>query len=1168
MKAVKISVIIPVYNVEEFLAQCLDSVVKQNAGSVRDGIEVITVNDGSTDGSGEIARAYAEKYDYFKYYEIKNSSVGYARNYAVQLAEGEYIAFVDSDDILADGIYDAMYTLARKNSSDLTICNVLRFNSSRQWKSVLQEKAFKNIDSVTHIKKNTNLIYDTTIWNKLIRRDYYLEHNFKFPEKILYEDIPVAFEMHYFANNVSVVKNYGYLWRVRDEATKSITQNASDFANFSDRLKIMKMFDKFFDENVGEKELHEAKRVKYLNVDLRIFINTCINLESNHQKIVEQTREYIKDFDPELFRKIPVIDQAKYSCVLSGDTDTLKEILSFEKSHYKSLAAYRENGDFKAEFPQKYSHLISSNSLVFETALYEIKRYADKIYAKKRSFEITARLWYDRFSVSQRSEQSVKAYLYNEVSNSRLPLTVEYFENTLFTESKGITADTFNQKEVRYNYDATGFKIIINPLELELSDEFVGRNNILMEYENQIDKGSVFLEGAPSTETKRTDNFGYVLDDKTLIKLEFSYNQSIILNVVRDNIFAENTEIENDEVAVELDREADSLFAKLNDGGRVEFKKNGGKYTAPIGAFDEDTAYSLCALTDCGEKDVLSKKAVAKLLSSGGNTVGVSSNRTHIVRLSLYSAVAKVSEIEPDNNLLKIRCRSVEKIYSQNKPVATRLYVFNELSQKKIVLADGQCSVKNSSVDSEFVIDFGDSSVTKNLSAGIRDIFIEYIGEEATVGESRIFNKKHLIFNFEVSGQENNIYTSPFGIIRLKSQSVRKNRECTDGKINSFAVTEYPKLREKPIEPRKIVFESMWGAKYGGNPRALYEYIDENYPEFECIWFLKDEYTPIKGNAKRVLRGSAEYFDALATAKYFVNDVNFSSHYVKRDGQIEIQTMHGTPLKTLGLDVAADFKTEEQKKEYISRCGRWDYLITQGKFVDEKASEIFNFHNTLLKTGYPRTDELFNRSKKTVSQIKEKLNIADDKKIILYTPTWRTKKIFDMRLDIDKMREKLGGEYILLVRIHHLCTGGYSKFADNSFVFDMSKYQNAEELYLISDILITDYSSVMFDYSLLKRPMIFYTYDLKDYTAKRGFYADYEAEMPGTVVNDTESLIEAVLDSSSQSSKYRDKIKAFNKKYLGYENPDSCKAVVKTVFDEEIKKIRKERFLNIFKGNK
>ena len=91
----------------------------------------------------------------------------------------------------------------------------------------------------------------------------------------------------------------------------------------------------------------------------------------------------------------------------------------------------------------------------------------------------------------------------------------------------------------------------------------------------------------------------------------------------------------------------------------------------------------------------------------------------------------------------------------------------------------------------------------------------------------------------------------------------------------------------------------MWGSKYSCNPQHLYEYIDKNYPEYECIWSLMDARTPVPGHAKRVRRGSLEYYYYLATSKYFVNNVNFETAYVKRDGQIEIQTMHGTPLKTL-----------------------------------------------------------------------------------------------------------------------------------------------------------------------------------------------------------------------------------------------------------------------------
>ena len=163
--------------------------------------------------------------------------------------------------------------------------------------------------------------------------------------------------------------------------------------------------------------------------------------------------------------------------------------------------------------------------------------------------------------------------------------------------------------------------------------------------------------------------------------------------------------------------------------------------------------------------------------------------------------------------------------------------------------------------------------------------------------------------------------------------------------------------------------------------------------------------------------------------------------------------------------------------------------------MEDKAVQCFDFHREILKTGYPRTDVLYHTDAEKVKQIKRQLGLPLDKKVILYAPTWRVRNRFEMQMDLEKMRKHLANEYILLVRLHHFCATGYEIPADGEFIFDLNAYNCVEDLYQISDLLITDYSSIMFDYALLHKPMLFFTYDLEEYSQQlRGVYVDIEKE--------------------------------------------------------------------------
>lgn len=261
--------IVPVYNVENYLEECLDSLVNQSLKE----LEVIMVNDGSTDASGQMMDRYAAKYENFKAYHKDNKGLGSARNFGVNFAKGEYIAFLDSDDYVSPDAYRLMYETAKKTGSDLVIGNVKRFNSQTIFPSGLHRKVFKETILKTHITRNHELLYDTTVWNKLYKRSFWEKYDFKFPEGILYEDLPVTIPAHFLSSSTDVLEDFVYYWRVRDEGNKSITQQRNEVKNFQDRMTVIKMADDFFAKRQITGELYERKIYKDLSLDILLYLN-------------------------------------------------------------------------------------------------------------------------------------------------------------------------------------------------------------------------------------------------------------------------------------------------------------------------------------------------------------------------------------------------------------------------------------------------------------------------------------------------------------------------------------------------------------------------------------------------------------------------------------------------------------------------------------------------------------------------------------------------------------------------------------------------------------------------------------------------------------------------------------------------------------------------------
>ena len=203
------------------------------------------------------------------------------------------------------------------------------------------------------------------------------------------------------------------------------------------------------------------------------------------------------------------------------------------------------------------------------------------------------------------------------------------------------------------------------------------------------------------------------------------------------------------------------------------------------------------------------------------------------------------------------------------------------------------------------------------------------------------------------------------------------------------------------------------------------------------------------------------------------------------------------------------------------------------------------YDGNMLETGYPRNDLLSLPNRDAIAlELKKKLGIPLDKKTILYAPTWRVRNQFNMKIDI-----QLGDEYVVLLRTHHYIADALDVTGLEEFAYNLSKYDDITEIYLISDICITDYSSVFFDYANLKRPMLFYTYDLDKYRdVLRGFYIDMETELPGPLVYTTEEVIDKIKNLNSLNQEYQQRYEQFYERFCSWEDGNAAMRVVEAVF--------------------
>ncbi|GGH76628.1 CDP-glycerol glycerophosphotransferase (TagB/SpsB family) [Pullulanibacillus pueri] len=368
-----------------------------------------------------------------------------------------------------------------------------------------------------------------------------------------------------------------------------------------------------------------------------------------------------------------------------------------------------------------------------------------------------------------------------------------------------------------------------------------------------------------------------------------------------------------------------------------------------------------------------------------------------------------------------------------------------------------------------------------------------------------------------------------------------------------------------PVKKKLIMLESYLGKQYSCNPRAIYEYMRAYYPEYTLVWsvdagylqFFKDKNIPY------VKRFSLQWLLSMTRARYWITNSRLPLLLPKPSHTTYIQTWHGTPLKRLASDMEevhmAGMTTQKYKDDFHEESSKWDYLISPNAYSSEIFKRAFNFNKKLIESGYPRNDYLFHANDdKVIRNLKKNCGLPMNKKVILYAPTWRDDQFyesgkykFDLELDLNKMRDTLGEDYIIMLRMHYLVAENLDLSSYKGFAYDFSKYEDIRDLYLIADLLITDYSSVFFDYGILKRPMIFYVYDIETYRDKlRGFYFDFEKKAPGPLVKTTEEVIHTIkaLDPDEFSGSIQ--FKEFYDRFCYLEDGYASKRVVDKIFQK------------------
>ncbi|MEU5372777.1 CDP-glycerol glycerophosphotransferase family protein [Streptomyces sp. NPDC005951] len=362
----------------------------------------------------------------------------------------------------------------------------------------------------------------------------------------------------------------------------------------------------------------------------------------------------------------------------------------------------------------------------------------------------------------------------------------------------------------------------------------------------------------------------------------------------------------------------------------------------------------------------------------------------------------------------------------------------------------------------------------------------------------------------------------------------------------------------RPLDPNLAVYGAYWNRGVACNPAAIHAKARELAPHIRGVWAVSSRHRDrMPPGVPYVIEGSRPYWRAMATATYLVNNSSFPGGFTKRPGQRYLQTHHGTPLKTMGLDQRAypELARKADFAKILAHVAQWDFSLSANPHSTEVWDRVYPGSYQRLDLGYPRNDVYFTATAEDIAKIRAELGIHADQTALLYAPTHRDyREGFVPDLDPERLARELGTEYVVLVRAHYF----YGRSAEvggsttTGRVRDVTAHPRVEELCLAADALITDYSSLAFDFACLDRPIVVHAPDWDTYRTTRGTYFDLlsgrPGDTPGAVTTTSDELVEVFRAGEWRSPASAALRTAFRERFCPYDDGHAAERVVRRFF--------------------
>ncbi|MFI9624999.1 CDP-glycerol glycerophosphotransferase family protein [Streptomyces sp. NPDC052042] len=1187
----RLSVVVPVHNVEDCLEDCLRSL----AGQTVSDIEVVLVDDGSTDGSTDIARGFAARDRRVRYVRRDNAGLGAARNTGVRHTSPDvpYLAFVDSDGVVVHDAFQRMLASLETTGADFATGNVWRLDE-RGRRQAWQYRWLTTTRTRTHIGREPRLLADRIAWNKVFRRSFWDRHSFMFPEGRLCEDAPVTIPAHYLAGAVDVLHEHVYYWRMRDG---SVTRRRTDARGVRDRIAACERVSAFLADRGGL--AGAGARRRYDLSCLRDDLVHCLEGLARGGPAYREAfmagagafLDRMEQMDApgrDALQELPAALRIKWRLVRERRLAELLSVLAFERAN--GSGAFMVDG-------------VPGLRQAGLPGLPDLTRLA------RPDLPAVARLLEARWGHDGKLRLRGYAYVRNLPAASprtSLKMGMVYAVHgrqlrTVPLRNVPAPEATINSGQELHCYENSGFELTIDPRRLRSGEWLVGvmvaaQGTVRRVALRAVEAGTVqplvhdLGDGRRAVLDYRRERLRLTLEQLPARCEDRHFGRDLELtgrlyagprpkavvlacDGVPDQEFGHPVACRADgrfTVRIPLADLAGmaSAPAAPHPAPREVEPEPGGRWRARL-VLADGSRVPLAAAPETAPP-VVADAAGELVLDLSGQPFVDAAVWTAEGALRIEGVAGAGTGLRQEEGPARLVLRHEElretvAVPVTHAPPSTGAEAYGKKGAGARAGADG----RGGSGAYEQAGAYGEPGHGTHIGTGPGThagpgTAGAYEGTGTGTYEGRRFTA--FLAPKVAAGLHEGCWDAylggrPVRVLTALGARLPLPRSGTDPAAPSsgrefaldrrfgdrmalragpvLAVTErgayrraqlrgrhYPARRALPL--RDTVLYSG-GRAGGGAPRAVHAELVRRGVNAEHLWVTDGLHGHVPHTAVPVVEHSAAWYEALARSRRIVTAGQLPEWFRRRPGQTVVQTWHGTPLGRFGTDLGGTLYADHQRLASLpSQAAQWSVLVSPSRHSTPLLRRALGYGGEVLEAGSPANDLLFAADRaKTAERLRHRLGIPDGRRVVLYAPTYRDhlthpagaddgedpRYRWDPALDLPTLARSLGDGHTLLVRRHPRVTG---TVPEEHGVRDVSAHPDVVELLLIADVLVTDYSGVMFDFAHTGRPMLFHTYDLTHYRdTARGFCLDFENRAPGPLLPHTEAVAAVLRDTGA-----------------------------------------------------